>query len=314
VRWSVALVAVTGCSQIFGLTSPVHDDASTSSKDAPPADALPFVDSSPPSVCVERWRATPSVSSPQSLPLNSVTNSERAPFVTEDGLELFFALDDEVHRATRLSTTTAFANENKVGSLSSGSLEGKTFISIDKLRAFFVSGRAGGDGGLDIWRGARSSPNNNFNTDQMYLGNVNSGSNDIDPHLSADLLRIYFATTVGAQQVLAVASRQSINDPFGQPASFAEIATTTSVDSGPTLTADERVIVFSSARISGPAGTNLWYATRADRSQPFGAPQLVPTVNSEQFDETPHISEDGCTIYFASSRNGTFDLFSAQIQ
>ncbi|HEY0195445.1 MAG TPA: hypothetical protein VGC42_30225, partial [Kofleriaceae bacterium] len=68
------------------------------------------------------------------------------------------------------------------------------------------------------------------------------------------------------------------------------------------------LILFSSNRGSG--SNNLWYATRTDVAQPFGAPAQVPTVNSAVDEGDPFLSEDGCTLYF-SRRNATFDLYKA---
>ena len=85
-------------------------------------------------------------------------------------------------------------------------------------------------------------------------------------------------------------------------------------DADPTLTADERVLVFSSNRNGGAGGTDLWYSVRAERDRPFSTPVLVPNVNSTTNDGDPHLSEDGCRLYLASDRQNDFDIYQSTLQ
>jgi hypothetical protein len=310
----VGLLALSGCGQIFGLSSPVLDDTTT---DAPVTDSTADTradDSSiNPVTCVQKWQAGPSLSTPTALGVNT-NNDEQWPFVTADGLDLYFAKDGEVYLATRATTTVDFTNANRIGGLSSGSPEGKTFVSSNKLRAFFASSRAASSGGFDLFRGSRSSESNNFQVDQSYLGNVNSANNDVDPHLTGDLLHLYFSTVINATQVIVMSTRATIDDPFSAAVVVPGIAGSTGTDNGPTLTADELVIVFTSSRIASKGATNLWYATRTSKTDAFGVPKIVPTVNSDTFDDTPHLSADGCTHYFSTVTGASYDLYMSAVQ
>ncbi len=55
----------------------------------------------------------------------------------------------------------------------------------------------------------------------------------------------------------------------------------------------------------------LFGATRPSLSSAFGTPTPLATIASTQDDTDPTLSADGLTIYFASNRNGNFDLFTA---
>ena len=82
----------------------------------------------------------------------------------------------------------------------------------------------------------------------------------------------------------------------------------------PAVSIDERVIVFRSDRAGGIGQYDLWYATRPSTAQDFGAPVLLPTVNTVDHDSDPMLSADGCELYFASTRSGgDFDLFVTQV-
>lgn len=314
-RWAIALVALTGCSQLFGLDTPVRDDASVGdadmSVDTPASDAIQT------NACTAKWQAGSVVlSMPTMLGVSESGIDEQSPFVTLDGLDLYYARNGEVFRATRSVLTADFANRQKQ-TLSSGATEGKTFVSPNKLRALFSSARTGGSGSYDIWRGSRPSPGSGWVTDELYLGNVNTAAGELDPHLTDDLLHLYIAgvPSSAASQQIMFSTRATVNDVFSAPAAILELNSNTG-ESGPTLTADELVIVYSSNQIvsNGPGASNLWYATRAKTSDPFGLPNLVPTVNSDSFDITPHISEDGCTLYFASARATGYDLYRSTVQ
>ena len=99
--------------------------------------------------------------------------------------------------------------------------------------------------------------------------------------------------------------------------SLPEMPTTTSRHAitdvaDPTLSPDELVILFSSNR-SG--GGDIYYATRAAPTDAFGTVDKVPTINTPDQDGDPHLSADGCHIYFASNTNSgviaDYNLFVA---
>ena len=314
-RWATALVALTGCSQIFGLDTPVRGDATTN-------DTRLHVDSmasdtAGSATCIAKWQAgSIALSLPKALGVDESGMDEEAPFVTADGFDLFYARGGDVYRSNRTSLTADFTSK-QVSNLSSPSTEGKAYVSPDSTRAFFSSARTTGSGSYDIWRGFRSQASGPWSVDQMYLGNINTSAGEIDPHLTDDLLHLYIAgiPSGSASQQIMLATRATINDSFSAPVAIAELNSNTG-ESGPTLTADELVIVYSSNTLvpSAPGASNLWYATRAKTSDPFGTPRLVPTVNSDNFDITPHLSEDGCTLYFSSAKAGSYDLYVSTVQ
>ena len=292
-RLLLLLLACAGCRQIWGVGDPVAGD------DAGPIDA--HVPDAPPDVlapasCMTRWLTTPAFGMPQPIAAVNTTEDEDHPFVTADELSLYFTFKDDINVAHRSTTMDSFGAPMIESNLSSGATEGKVYISHDQLRAFFVSNRAGGSGGLDL--------------DRNYLGNLDDINDQVDPHLSMDLLRLYFIPSASPTQRIAVASRMDTSQNFANTTSITELAGAGGADSGPTLTDDERVIVFASTR----GGTErLYYATRATATAQFTAPQLVPQIAGTGIDGAPHLSTDGCRLYFMSTRLGTRDLFVARM-
>jgi PKD domain-containing protein/WD40 repeat protein len=77
--------------------------------------------------------------------------------------------------------------------------------------------------------------------------------------------------------------------------------TPTSLDTGPTVTADELTIVFTSSRPGGLGDRDLFMAERLSPDEPFGEPfNLGAPVNSAGWEHNSNISADGLTLYFAS--------------
>jgi hypothetical protein len=306
------LVLLCGCRQMFGIDDvTLRDDGGGTDQ--------PFVYRDAPAdvaagSCVARWIAGPSFGAPQPLTNINTISPEDDAFISHDQKSLYFSVDGEIWVSTRATVDAMFGSPAKESSLSSttGS-EYKVYVNVDGTRAFFSSDRTGGDGGIDLWRGARGQASGSWSTDQSYVDKVNDVSNQDDPFLSLDLLRIYLAPTSASGQHIVMYSRANTNQSFDNKVTLTELQMVASAysETDPTLTDDERVIVFSTSR-SG--GTDLWYATRADRTLPFGAPQQVPTINdTTALDAGASITGDGCFVYFSSTRTGGGDLFVAQL-
>jgi hypothetical protein len=89
---------------------------------------------------------------------------------------------------------------------------------------------------------------------------------------------------------------------FGTPQIVAELAAPPDRTDNPTLTGDLLEIYFTSDRVSGNG--DVWFATRAHATDPFGAPAPVTAVNTDGFETSSAISTDGLTLWFGSDRPG----------
>jgi WD40-like Beta Propeller Repeat len=78
----------------------------------------------------------------------------------------------------------------------------------------------------------------------------------------------------------------------------------------PTLPADETELFFASPT---GGGNDIWTSRRASTSQPWTPAVLVTELASAANDESPEVSSDGLSIYFASDRAGAgMRLYSSQ--
>jgi hypothetical protein len=144
---------------------------------------------------------------------------------------------------------------------------------------------------------------------------VNTASEETGGWISRDELRIYF--TIGpappdpVQRDLYVATRSTTADDFGQAMRLDTVSSAATGDLQPSLTADELMLFFASGSTS-----DIYVSTRTDPQSAFGSPDAVVSVNgstSADYDVSPWISEDGLTLYFASTRSGNynFELYQA---
>ncbi len=86
---------------------------------------------------------------------------------------------------------------------------------------------------------------------------------------------------------------------FGTPTNLGAAINSSSTDAGPSLSADGLSLHFSSNRPGGLGGWELYVATRASISDPWGtAVNLGPTINSSAHESHPSISADGLSLYF----------------
>jgi WD40 repeat protein len=324
-RQIVLCVAVGGC----GFQSRPADTQGPPPPDGvvtPGSDAA-SIDGVPPGLsgCLGRWLdGTLKLETPALLPKQSANNAdERDPWVSSDGLTLYYSLDpngassSDIYRATRGAVTDAFGDGAKVTSLDSSGNDDRASLTADQKILALSSDRGGQ---IDIYMIDRSSTAVEFGpVDKRHLASIdNANTQHYDPFLTADGLTLYLsAMPSGQNQHIVFATRASVTADFPAAAPVAAINSAADADADPALSLDERIIVFSSTRAAGAGlgSTNLWYATRSDPGQSFSAPALIPMVNSNVQDGDPMLSADGCELYFASRRgaSGGYDLYRASV-
>jgi WD40-like Beta Propeller Repeat len=86
---------------------------------------------------------------------------------------------------------------------------------------------------------------------------------------------------------------------FGAATAIAELNDATANDIQPNVRKDGREIVFSSNRVGGIGGQDIWSATRASVDAPWSAPMnLGPNVNTGFGESRPSLSRDAQQLLF----------------
>lgn len=131
-------------------------------------------------------------------------------------------------------------------------------------------------------------------------------SSEDDPSITADGLELYFASDrPGAQTAgdhIWVAKRTSASAPWGTPVLAPGLGTNTSQEGTGEVSGDGLTFWMISNR-SGST-FDLYVSTRANRTQPWGTPQLATELNTTSDERSPRVTEDGLVMYLISDRAG----------
>ena len=255
--------------------------------------------------------------------LNS-PDSDLSPFVSADGLSLYFATTrpgglggEDLWVARRSSTTTDFGAPVNLGAtINTSGSERSPALSADGLSLYFATTRPGGAGGFDIWAAQRTDPHDDLAWQApVNLGPlVNNSGTDAGPNYFVDpvssVSSLYFSSVrAGGTGGLDIyRSEFTAGGSPGAPVPVAEL-NSPGLDITPAVRNDGLEIIFASNRTGV---TGLWTSTRADVNDPWGTPVSLGLnfrIGSEAF---PALSSDGAELYFYSARpggSGSFDLY-----
>lgn len=154
--------------------------------------------------------------------------------------------------------------------------------------------------------------------DVTNLSGVNTSDLEWQGDISSDGLTLYFRSDrpddYGAGD-LYQATRATTSDPFGNVMNLGSGINTEYMEASPSISSDGLTIYFHSDRPGGAGDRDLYQATRATTSDPFGnVISLGSGVNTSGVDGHPSISADGLSIFFQSDRpggEGSNDLYHA---
>jgi WD40-like Beta Propeller Repeat len=227
------------------------------------------------------------------------------------------------------SDWSAPVNIDNLGStVNSSVIDQHPAISRKGLSLYFISDRAGGVGGLDIWVCQRASVNDTWGTPQNLGLGVNSSNTENAPTLSPDEHRLFFASNrpggSGGTDIW-VSRRHNRADDFdwGPPVNLGPAINTANDEEGPTYFDDKEtgssILYFTSNRPWGAGDCNgpkvgdfdIYTSTLQD-DETFGAVCLVSELSSPLRDTRTAIRRDALEIFITSNRTsgqGLLDLW-----
>ena len=143
---------------------------------------------------------------------------------------------------------------------------------------------------------------------------VNSAANDRGPAISKNGLSLYFASArlggLGGEDIY-VSQRESRDGEWGPPSNLGSIINTGTNEGVPAFSRDGHLMFFTSGRLGGSGGIDIWVSRREDTHDDFAwqpAENLGAGVNSALNDAGPSYFEDDETgirqLYFNSNRPG----------
>ncbi|MHC4706986.1 MAG: hypothetical protein ACYS8I_07865 [Planctomycetota bacterium] len=149
---------------------------------------------------------------------------------------------------------------------------------------------------------------------------VNSSNQDACPSVSTDGMMLFFSSDrPGGMGGLDIwiselkSTRHMTELVWGKPINLGPVVNSAADENYPEISADGLELYFSDGlwsfgvnpRAGGFGLSDLWVSTRKTTEDDWGTPvNLGPTINGSSYDSGPSISNDGLTLYFASSRSG----------
>jgi hypothetical protein len=191
--------------------------------------------------------------------------------LTADGLQLYFSDgpfsaflpgghgNGDVWVATRSSTSEFFGPPVNLPAIINSDHAAWADISPDGLELYITSHRIGSIGNCDIWMAKRASEDSPWGSPVNLGSDVNSGPPDQTPDISYDGLTLFWAKGQGPDGMdMWMARREDRSQPFGAAVALPDGVNTTVGEFGPCLSPDGSVLYFSSNRLGGLGGFDLW--------------------------------------------------------
>ena len=254
-------------------------------------------------------------------PLINTALFEGGPSLSQDGLILLFGaarrnslgvLDEDIYMATRETTAEAFGPAQNLGptvnALGFGDYSPE--LSLDGLTLYFSSSRPGGQGDADLYVTTRPSIDDPWEPAQNLGPLVNTTYFEGQPSVSANGKTLYWDSvrpdgSFGDFDIW-MATRENVGEPFGLAVNLGPEVNTAGPEFGPALNQNEKQLFFSSRRPGNVGQIDIWVVERQTKSDAWGIPINVDTLNSPFFQAMPGFRNNGQEVCFMSFRPGGF--------
>lgn len=177
--------------------------------------------------------------------------SDQGPSVALDGLTLWFSSDRDAEAGTgydlwvssRVTRQDTWAAPRRIAELSSPGVDAAPAIDEAELVLVFMSDRAGGVGGMDLYMSSRPTRSDPWGS-PVNLIDVNTPGDEWDPFLGDQDRQLFWAANRPHEEI-RWAMRASVTQRFSP---YQALLTLGVPDYNPTLSVDLRHILFGSSR------------------------------------------------------------------
>jgi Tol biopolymer transport system component len=239
------------------------------------------------------------------------TDSDDDPSITDDGLELYINSsrngNADVFVAKRASTAAVWPTPVLVANVSSNANETTPEVAYDGLSIVVASDRVGTTGGNDLWLCTRASRQDAWSPASR-IAELSSTYNEAGGNITPDGLAVVFSSyRLNGSPDLFIATRATPTAAWDPPVAI-ESVNTMGHEGSPFLSADKLSVYFDTDR---NGNLDIYVAHRTSTGEPFGAPESVVEINTDEDEQDPWLSLDGRRLMFSSDRSGSNQLWEA---
>lgn len=251
--------------------------------------------------------------------LNTETNDERAPRLSQDEKTLYFqrgtgASTASLYVATRSRLDVPFDGPVALGFPDDGGSKFEPSVTADGQMLYFRAPRAGGGGGVGLWRSDLTNGHTFTFTLPEPLADSNQALNDYEPFVTATGAELYFTRQQANDVFRIFVARRTSGGQFAAASGLDELATASQNDTHAVPSANGLTLFF--ARQLAPGDDyDIWVSRRASTSDPFSEANAdrLGELSTVATEAPGWLSPDGCRLYFERSQIGaTFDLWVAE--
>lgn len=245
-------------------------------------------------------------------PVINSQNVESSPFISPDGLSLFFAsdwpeglLDYDLWVTTRTSTGGPWSEPEKLSdTINTTYTEWHPSITADGLELYFDSDRPDGEGSEDLWVSKRQSTTDQWGAPVNLGQAINTPDFEEAASISPDGLVLVWDSDRPdgfGESDIWMSTRSNRDTPWSEPVNLGPNINTQELEATSALSPDGRVLFFTAWPWEGGYGDfDIWMARRSKDGTEWNTPvNLGPVINTEDSEYCPSISSDGTTLYFS---------------
>jgi hypothetical protein len=193
-----------------------------------------------------------------------------------------------------------FAPPIALTELNGGAATDDPTVREDQREIFFATYR---DGALveNVWTSVRASTTDAWAAPTM-VAEVDGAANTGSPELSFDGLTLYTSMTLTDAGNIQMSTRATVGDAFSAPVLIDGGVNTAAEEFSGTPSADGLELYFHHVvgGTGGGTGTGeIWVATRASTSEPWGTGQRIDGLADGSDARNPFPTADGLSLYFS---------------
>jgi outer membrane protein OmpA-like peptidoglycan-associated protein len=190
---------------------------------------------------------------------------------------------------------------------------GAAFLSADGSKLYLTGCGWGRDSGCDLYVSHENF--GRWSMPKRMEGNINTGSWESQPCVSADGKELYFVSRRNGNADI-YCSRRNADRSWGEPQNLGAPINTTGSEMAPFLHPDGKTLYFSSDKHIGMGGFDLFVSRRGEDGQWQTPVNLGFPINTDGDEINFFVAADGKTAFISSQREGGYggyDIYTFEL-